>query len=270
MISISNIAWETEQDDDIKNILVDQNIPYIDVAHSKYFNSPSDLKKSDIEQIKKRWNQYGISIYGMQSLMYGTQDLNIFGSKNSQDKMLSHLNNVCYIAENLGARKLVFGSPRNRDRSKVPTTQVENIAINFFNQLGDIAKSHQVTICLEPNPTCYNSNFMTNSYETHHIVEKTNHSNIKMQLDIGAMILNSEPAFQTIEKIKNQIHHIHISEPNLAPLNINNSFHISAAQAISKLIPELPLTIEMLTSSKTSAPKEIIDAIAVIKNIYKR
>lgn len=270
MISISNIAWETEQDDEIKNILADQDIHYIDVAHSKYFNSPSDLKKSDIEHIKKKWNLCDISIYGMQSLMYGTQDLNMFGSKSCQNKMLLHLKDVCYIAENLGARKLVFGSPRNRDRSTVPTSQVEEIAVNFFNQLGDIAKFHQVTICLEPNPTCYNSNFMTNSYETHHIVEKTNHPNIKMQLDIGAMMLNSEPIFQTIEKIKNQIHHIHISEPKLAPLNINNSFHISAAQAISKLIPELPLTIEMLTSSKNSAPKEIIDAITVIKSIYKR
>ena len=44
--------------------------------------------------------------------------------------------------------------------------------LNFFRRLGDIAQEHDVILCLEPNPICYQANFMTNSLETVEVVRK--------------------------------------------------------------------------------------------------
>jgi hypothetical protein len=54
----------------------------------------------------------------MQALLFGTTGLNVFGDNKSQEAMLEHLRAVCRIGAGLGATKLVFGSPKNRDRRK--------------------------------------------------------------------------------------------------------------------------------------------------------
>lgn len=43
--------------------------------------------------------------------------LNIFATDASRDAMLHYLDAVCRIAGLLGASRLVFGSPKNRDRT---------------------------------------------------------------------------------------------------------------------------------------------------------
>lgn len=269
MISISNIAWDTSLDNDVSSLMNNSGASYIDIAPPKYFKDSSNTKDSEIIDVRNFWLNKKIKPLGMQSLLFGTQGLNVFGSSDIQDNLLTHLKNICHIGSVLGARKLVFGSPRNRDRSLLNDTETLENAVSFFNRLGDIAKEKEVVICLEPNPTCYHANFMTNSLETANVVEAINHKNIRMQLDIGAMIINDENPQKTIKKIAHLVHHIHISEPQLAPLNINNPFHQHAADAIRTTLPEMPLTIEMLTSDKSKTLQEIETAIKLVKKVYQ-
>jgi sugar phosphate isomerase/epimerase len=269
MISISNIAWEPSLDQDVSNILNDYGIPYIDIAPPKYFKNPSDVQVSEIIKVKNSWLERGIEPIGMQALLFGTQGLNVFGSIEIQEQLLAHLTNICYIGNVLGAKKLVFGSPRNRDRSLLSDKETLKTAVNFFSCLGDIAKSENVVICLEPNPVCYQANFMTNSLDTAEIVETINHDNIRMQLDIGAMNINDECPKDIIKNVAPLIHHIHISEPQLAPININNAYHRQAADAIQTYLPHLPMTIEMLTTNTTMTLQEIESSIKVVKTIYQ-
>ena len=269
MISISNIAWDVSLDEKVAELLAHNGVSYIDIAPSKYFSHPSQATNDDILKVKNYWLEKGIEPIGMQSLLFGTQGLNIFGSTDIQDKLLTHLSDICYIGNMLEARKLVFGSPKNRDRANLNDQETFAIAIKFFNRLGDIAKKENVVVCLEPNPICYQANFMTNSLETAKIVKAVNHEHIRMQLDIGAMYINNESVNEVIEKVAPWIHHIHISEPQLAPLDINNSFHRQASEAICHYLPEMPMTIEMLTTNTLVSLKEIEQSIYVIKKVYQ-
>lgn len=106
--------------------------------------------------------------------------------------MLDHLQEACRIGVGLNARLLVFGSPRNRDRSGLPDEQTLDIAMAFFQRLAGIAGQHGVTISLEPNPQCYGSNFMTYSYETATVVNLVGHPAQKMQFDTGSLSINGE------------------------------------------------------------------------------
>ena len=269
MISISNIAWDVSVDNEVAKILKESGVSYIDIAPPKYFKDPSNVQTAEILDVKNYWNRQSITPIGMQALLFGTQGLNVFGDEQTQTSLLKHLANICKIGHTLGATKLVFGSPKNRDRSHLDDNETLKVATDFFRRLGDIAKLEGVVICLEPNPECYQSNFMTNSIDTATVVNAINHKNIRMQLDIGAMNINNESPAEIIKLVAPIIHHIHISEPQLAPINENTDYHYQAAQAIKTYLPNMPMTIEMLTTDPSTALDEIKNAIEIVNRIYK-
>ena len=247
-LSISNIAWEIADDEAIAELLRQHQINAIDVAPGKYFPEPAKATASQIALVKDWWAARGIDIIGMQALLFGTSGLSVFGPPASQDAMLSHLDGVCRIGAGLGANKLVFGSPKNRDRGTLDDGAAMAIAVPFFRRLGDIAATHGVTICLEPNPPCYGTNFMTTSAETARVVEAVNHASIRMQFDTGALQINGENPQDVLASCAGLIGHIHASEPNLLPLGDDKTDHASMAAALKKFLPEQVITIEMVAT----------------------
>ena len=172
--------------------------------------------------------------------------LNIFENCDVQRKMLNHLEEVFRIAYYLKARRLVFGSPRNRDRSGLSNQEAFEIATSFFKQLAEVAQQYKVIVCLEPNPECYGSNFMTTSEETAAVVNAVNHPSIKMQFDTGAISINNEVPFEVCSQYKNLIGHVHLSDPNLTPLGLISGNHKDSEAALRTFLPDFPVTIEML------------------------
>lgn len=116
-ISISNLAWDVKEDLEVANLLNLFNVDAIDIAPGKYFPDPVIATVSDILAVKEWWQERGIEIIGMQALLFGTTGLNVFGSKDVQKNLLDHLAAVCRIGAGLGATRLVFGSPKNRNCS---------------------------------------------------------------------------------------------------------------------------------------------------------
>lgn len=267
-LAISNIAWEAEQDPSIAALLSEQGIDAIDVAPGKYFADPLKASDSDIARVRRWWAGHGIEIVGMQALLFGTSGLNLFGTSASQLAMLHHLSGVCRIGAGLGATRLVFGSPKNRDRSGLDDAQTRLRAIDFFQALGDMATTWGVSLCLEPNPVCYGANFMTDSVETAEVVQAVNHPAIRMQLDTGALTLNGEKPFQVLQQHAGLIGHVHASEPNLLPLGDGTTDHARMAEAVRRYLPRHLVTIEMLSSPHEPAEWSIGRALAVARQHY--
>lgn len=247
-LSISNIAWDVSEDGEIAKLLNRYGINAIDIAPGKYFPNPTEATDVEIARIKRWWNERGIEIIGMQALLFGTTGLNVFGSPHAQSAMLQHLAAVCRIAAGLGAKKLVFGSPKNRDRAGLGDKEASDIAVHFFRQLGEIALINNVMICLEPNPPRYGANFMTTSAETAQVVANIAHPAIRMQLDTGALAINGEDVETAIQDNKMLIGHIHASEPDLVPLGDGDTDHARFAAKIKQHLPELIVTIEMVAT----------------------
>lgn len=292
-LSISNIAWDVKDDLKVAQILNKHDVKYIDLAPSKYFKDFKEATITEIEQVKDIWKKQGISVYGMQSLMFGTKDLNLFGDNLVQSIMLDHLSSVCRIGDLLDARYLVFGSPKNRDCSVVEDDNREGIALDFFYRLGEIAKHYNVTICLEPNPELYGANFLTTTQDTYDFVSKLNHPNIRMQLDTGTMLVNQEAA-SVIEQVKAMIGHVHLSQKHLTVLGdscedvsdvaVNSTDKVSNNILSSKLScieeehkrlaevlnqTEIKIyTIEMLTNKEDEHLKAIDRAISFASKVY--
>lgn len=268
-IAISNIAWDVVEDEQISELLSKYLIDAIDIAPGKYFPDPTKAADKDIAKVKAYWEEKEIEITGMQSLLFGTYGLNVFGSKESQQAMLHHLSAVAQIAKGLGATRLVFGSPKNRDREGLSDEQTLCIAKDFFTRLGNIANEHDVVFCLEPNPTCYGANFMTTAEETFDAVSAINHPAIKMQLDTGAITINQESISDILAYSSTQIGHIHISEPGLAVVEDSNADHESYAKAIKTQLDNPLVSIEMVATQYESHLISIERALAFVTQTYR-
>lgn len=245
-ISISNIAWDPVDDDAVAALLQRAGVDMIDVAPSKYFQDFATADSLAINEVRKWWQARGIRILGMQSLLFGTKGLNVFGDTAVQRRLLEHLSHVFRIAEALGADRLVFGSPKNRDRGLLTLEQANDVAAAFFREAGKTAAEHGVTLCLEPNPVRYGANFMTDTATTAQVVQLVDHPCVRMQLDTGAIFINQERPAELIPRYSHLIGHVHLSEPDLAPLGSAGSDHAGMAGLVTKHLPDHPTAIEML------------------------
>ncbi|QGW76529.1 TIM barrel protein [Pseudomonas alkylphenolica] len=268
-LAISNIAWDAAEDEAVAKLLQRFGVDAIDVAPGKYFPEPANASDESIAQVKNWWAEQGIEITGMQALLFGTSGLNLFGSEQSQTAMLEHLAAVCRIAAGLGATRLVFGSPKNRDRTGLDDEQALQVAIPFFRKLGDIAQACGVTICLEPNPTCYGANFMTTSAQTAEVVKQVGHPAIKMQLDTGALQINGEDPMAVLQDCAALIGHVHASEPDLVTLGDGGTNHRNMAAAIERFLANPVVSIEMLGTKDEAHIVSIERALSVATQYYR-
>jgi sugar phosphate isomerase/epimerase len=267
-ISISNIAWDTKDDEAVCSVLQRHHVDAIDIAPGKYFADFVTATPEQIKKVRDWWAERGIEIIGMQSLLYGTQGLNLFDAPEDQQRMLTHLSEVCRIGNGLNARRLVFGSPRNRDRTGLSDDQALEIATVFFKRLADIAQQHDVTICLEPNPECYGCNFMTTSQETASVVKAVGHPALKMQFDTGALCINGESPASVCADFQHLIGHVHASDPQLVPVGTGKTDHYQSAAALREYLPDAPVTIEMLTTSVEDSLTAVEQSVRYVSECY--
>ena len=241
-VSISNIAWEEPDDESVSSLLREMGVGLVDIAPGKYFPNPEACDSNAISRVRDWWTRRGITLSGMQALLFGTTGLNLFGD---DGRMLHHLKAVCKLAGALGIRPITFGSPRNRDRGDLTTAQAVKEAVDFFRRVGDHALTFGVELCLEPNPPSYGCNFMTTTAETAEVVALADHPAVRLQLDTGAMTMNQEDPRQTVKHYHPLIGHVHASEPNLVPLGAGEVDHDVVAEALTRYLPEVVVTIEM-------------------------
>lgn len=268
-LAISNIAWDIAEDTSVAKLLGKFGVDAIDVAPGKYFPDPANAKDEDIANVRRWWAGYEIEITGMQALLFGTTGLNVFGDSKSQQAMLEHLRAVCRIGAGLGATRLVFGSPKNRDRSGLSDAQALEQAVSFFRRLGNTAQEHGVIVCLEPNPTQYGANFMTTSAETAHVVAAVGHEAIRMQFDTGALTINGESPEAVLECSSRLIGHVHASEPDLVPSGDGGTDHQLMHRALSQHLPEHLVSIEMVATKEEPHLQSIERALVCAVECYR-
>lgn len=260
-IIFSNLAWNSLENQQIIEIFKNNNIKNVELALTKFFNW-NEITEEKLKEIKNTFNKNQIRIYSLQSITFGL-DYNLFSD--TSDLLLAHLRNVIQYAKILGAKRIVFGSPKNRSYNE--NNYDEQKAMNFFTELNETAKEKNIIFCIEPNAKIYNCNFLWNTTQTYEFVKKLNCSHIKMMADIGCMILENDDIYN-IYKYKKYIEHIHISEPYLKPLTNDYIEHEELCEILMDS-NKTYFTIE-IKAEETENIKQISKTIDFIKNNYKK
>jgi len=256
-LSISNIAWTMEHDKKMYKFLSNNGFSGLEIAPTRIFpiNPYDNLKdaKNFANRLKKT---YGMMISSIQSIWYGITE-SIFDSNESRHKLIEYTKKAVNFACTLDCSNLVFGCPKNR---AVPPHIVPDIylpiAYDFFSRIGKYAADREVCISIEPNPPIYNTNFINTTSEAFDICKKLNNLGIKVNVDLGAIIYNSE----NIKILKDNIsliNHIHISEPYLVPIK-KRAIHHELINELRNLNYDKFISIEMNSFNNIDLVKNAI------------
>jgi D-psicose/D-tagatose/L-ribulose 3-epimerase len=216
-LAASNIAWDPSEDDTVALILRSRGFSGVEIAPSKRWESPTDATEKEIVAYRDEWAKRGLPIVAMQALLFGRPDLQLFGPEGARRALGEYLTAIIELAHGLGARALVFGSPRNRKRGAMPFDEATDIAVQFFRELGAVAASRECVLCIEPNPPIYDCDFINTTAEAVSLCERIASPGIKVNGDAGAIAANGEDLTTTSVQVQ-WFGHFHASEPGLGEI----------------------------------------------------
>ena len=156
-LSISNIAWPAGNEEPYYRILQESGIKGLEIAPTKVFgpNAYTDLDEAK-EWSKRILAEYGLNISSMQSIWFGRQE-ELFADITARETLLAYTKKAIDFAEAVSCPNLVFGCPKNRKRSG---NYVEEIAREFFGEIGEYAYQHSTVVAMEANPAIYGTDYI--------------------------------------------------------------------------------------------------------------
>ena len=216
-LGVSAIAWEPEHDNVVADLLVREGLSNIDIAPTKYAQWEDESLLRKMTEVKTFWADKGISIRGFQSLMFGLPDLNVLEPEN-RILVQNHFEIVFQAAQVSGARKLIFGSPKNRFRGHLSFESALEKAERIFGKLAQMASDHGVQLLLEPNPIQYGCDFINTTDEAAQLTKAIGSDGFKVNFDLGTCLYGNESVIETFENYKAEIGYVHLSTAELKPL----------------------------------------------------
>ena len=251
-VTISNIAWQPENDAEMYAFLKEKKCTGIEIAPTRIFpeNPYTDLNKVANFRDKLQ-SEYGLQVVSMQSICFGRNEA-IFSSEDERNSLLEYIKQSIDFASVLDCKNLVFGSPKNRN---INPNQTE-IAIEYFSEIGKYAAEKNTVFAFEPNPVIYGTNFINTTNQALDFVKTCNVEGLKVNFDLGTVIYNEENLSILEDNLK-WINHIHISEPYLEAIQ-KRSLHKELASILRKEEYNNYISIEMKGGSELEKIKDII------------
>ena len=210
--SISNLSWgDTSLDKVIPRLSV-AGLHGIEIAPTAIWPDLDILSNSEILKFKGYLKDHGLVVSGIQSLLYGHPELQLFDHSCWID-LRRHLEKVLRIGGLLGADVAVFGSPKNRLKGSLDVNQANELANTFLRQLDPCLKENNIVLTLENNAPGYGADYLITYEDVLSLTQKINSENIRPQIDTGCLWMidrSPEKAFELSTP-----HHIHFSTPNL-------------------------------------------------------
>lgn len=268
-LAVSNIAWPAEADAEAAELLVAHGVCGVEVAPARVCARPWEATVDEAAAYRRFWEDRGLPIVAMQALLFGRNELVLFGEAGVRRELFDHLVAIIELAADLGAARLVFGSPKNRLRGTLARRQADAIAIPFFRDLGRHAQARGVWLCLEPNPPAYGCDFLVDSREVIDFVARVDQDGLGVHLDSGGMALAGEAPAEVIAAAGPRWRHVHASEPGLAAVGTGGVDHAAMAAGLRAADYDGYVSIEMVQGPTGTSWRDRLEAsLAAVRLCY--
>ena len=267
-LAISNIAWPLEEERRVAAVMGELGIRGVEVAPTKPWPAPLEATPEEVRSYRASWNDRGIEIVALQALLFGRPELTVFESAETRARTLDYLKGIAHLGAQLGARALVFGSPRSRRVGALPREEALAIAIDFFRAAGESAAAEGVMLCVEPNPTQYECDFVTESAEGLELVRAVDSAGFGLHLDAAGMTLSGEDLPAALEACSGAICHFHVSEPFLGPIGEGGVDHATIAATLRRIAYPGWVSVEMRHDPDRETVSEIRHVLELLAATY--
>lgn len=232
-LSLSNLAWDNEDNEKMLSILKNNNIN-IEGVLTKIGNW-DELTNDVLLDYKKKLDSYNIKMESIQSIFY-----NITCDGITDEKIVcNHIQRLIDICKTLETKVMVFGSPTMRNGI------IDDSLSLIFKKIDDLLNNTDITLVIEPNSKIYGGNYFYNLNEIVDFIEKNKLINIKTMIDTHNLKLEGYDPIVELKKYYDYINHIHISEIKLLPIT-NPEDHITFSNELKNIGYNKIITYEVL------------------------
>lgn len=268
-LAISNIGWTNEEESAVAEYLQSAGVKYVEIAPTKRWTEPTAATDAEINEYKEWWAKYDITVVAFQSMLFAHPEYTLFGSDEDRDITEKYIADFIVLAGKMGAGRMVFGSPKNRQRGMMSLQGANAIANGFFDRLGGIALDNNTVLCLEPNAPQYNCDFITTATEGLTLVQDVDNKGFELHLDIACMTLAGDNVTESIQNASEHLKHFHISSPMLEQVEDRDDVaHRDAAQALRDIQYDGFVSIEMRPGNAGTNVDRVKKAITFAQDIY--
>jgi D-psicose/D-tagatose/L-ribulose 3-epimerase len=266
-LSISNIAWLPEEEKTIAALLRAEGVRHVEVAPTRIADDPRSLSRAALRDYRAFWNDHGISIGAMQSLLFNRPELHIFRSDDSMNATVDYLSVIIDIGVQLGATVLVFGSPKQRTIAGISPSDVASRETEFFWRVSKAAAAAGMHFCIEPNPPAYGCDYVNTIDDAVALLKRFGLQGLGLHADAAAMTMVAD-APETLIALAPMLQHFHISEPALALIGSGGVPHERFAAALREGGYRWLVSIEMRAGALGENAARVRTALATARAAY--
>ncbi|MFY9287474.1 MAG: sugar phosphate isomerase/epimerase family protein [Alphaproteobacteria bacterium] len=264
--AISNILWPAELDEQALLLARKCGADGIEVAPTRI--APwSELTANAARCYRKQLEDIGLKIPSMQAILFGRQDATLLSDKESYQRFVEHILFVADHAVELGAKRMVFGAPKNRLRNTLSSNDAMQLASERLRPVSEHLHARGVALVIEPVPASYGCDFINKAAEAAKLVRMIDHPGIRLHLDTGALIVSRESAKDIVAEHHDILAHVHVSRPELAAVTDVLPIDNELAGALTQANYQGWVSIEI--STKENALTCIERALTVTRMAYK-
>lgn len=269
-LSVSNIAWGKNNFSEFLSILKNNKCDGVEIAPSLIWEEPTEISPQEIIEFKKNLNSFNLELVGFHSLLYTKPELELFKNNNLRRQTIDYIFKLIKLCNDLGGKKLIFGSPKNRRLNGRTYEECFQQSISDFREIAKFSKKYKIYFCIEPLSKNI-SEFIQSVKEGIEIVESVNEEHFKLHIDTKTLFHTKEDLKAIIKNKTHLVEHVHVSDDNLNPPGTINFNHEITGKILKKINYNKYVSIEMLTnkeSHKQEKIKVIENSISFVKKRY--
>jgi len=219
--AVSNIAWPTEKRKEILPLLKQAGVSAVELAPTKIWPDIFKVTQKDTDIFLREIEKYELKVAGFHALLYGKDDLSIFGNSLVKKFTMDYLVKLAEICSLLGGKNLVFGSPGCRRRGNLTEEKAQNYVADFFHELSNRCKELNVVFVIEPLGSS-EADFINSVVSALQLIHKVGHPGFQGHLDAKSLAEAGEINEATFMDYKPVLKHFHVNDSDLEPLDAND------------------------------------------------
>jgi sugar phosphate isomerase/epimerase len=190
----------------------------IEVAPFTLASVITEVSATRRQQLRADAKAAGVEIIGLHWLLAKTTGFQLTSPEPEvQRRTGKYFVDLAHAAADLGGTILVLGSPLQR---KIPAgytrDQAEDFALATLQHCLPVLEQRGVFLCLEPL-TPMETDFMLTASDAIRMIDRLQHPNVRLHLDVKAMSAEPEPTPEVIRASRAYTQHFHINDPTDPP-----------------------------------------------------
>ena len=213
--AICNETFEGWEHGRVRQFVAEVGYTGLEIAPFTLAPRITDVSAERRHTLRRQAEDCGLQIIGLHWLLAKTEGLQLTSADETVRKRTAdYLVELARCCRDLGGNLMVFGSPAQR---KIPAgatkAQAAEYAADTFRRALPAIADCGVKLCLEPlTPT--ETDFINTCREGVELLDRVNHPNFVLHLDVKAMSFDEAPIPELIRRHAARTGHFHANDPN--------------------------------------------------------